>query len=345
MKRLLAVITLLAALVGAAQDFAKSEIADLALIYQGGIHRIDWNEDEITPYVVHRFADGSRQWLFDGFLFLEFKDACGHQFSPGYDSINARRSHWEWYMDRLFECGKALDALDAAISRTRAKIGDPPFRHKVVLTLFVPINGQTDWGEIDGEAMDFNNRAYQLRAIKWMADTLESRFADAGYENLDLHGFYWIDEDYNHARDYLPEIAPFIHEKGLKFVWIPYYNAAGHQDWAKMGFDIAYQQPNHFFDAKIPNSRLDDAIAEALRCGMAMEFECDERALSQSPEQFAPRMEAYIDAFERHGVFDRSAIAYYTGNHLLTDFATMPSRQNTLLADRLARLIVARKNT
>ena len=55
------------------------------------------------------------------------------------------------------------------------------------------------------------------------------------------------------------------------------------------------------------------------------------------------RMHAYIDAYERLGVFDSVPLAYYTGSHLLLDFPRQPSTDNQALADRLARLIVARR--
>ena len=334
---------LLGALCVMGQKFATCDVRDLALIYQGGTHRCDWTEPEIEPYVTHRFSDGSEQWIFDGFLFLEFKDARGHQFSPGYDKVNATRAEWEWYIDRLFEKEKSLHALDAVISRKKNELGDPGFRHKVVLTLMVPINGQTDWGEIDGEKLDFNNAEHRQRAVKWFADALEQRFRAERFENIDLYGFYWIDEDMVSSKELLPAIAPYVHSKDLKFVWIPYYMAPGHERWRELGFDIAYHQPNHLFNKDIPDSRLDEAIDEALKHGMAMEFECDENALSQTPDCTASRMTAYMDAFERRGVFENSALAYYTGNHLLTDFVKNPSPQNAALADRLARFIVGRR--
>lgn len=326
-----------------AQDFATCDVRDLALIYQGGAHRCDWAADDIEPYVAHRFADGTEDWLFDGFLFLEFKDGRGRQFSPGYDKENATRADWEWYIERLFERGKSLHALDSVIGAKKKSIGDPGFRHKIVLTLMVPIGGQTDWGEIGGKAMDFNEAADRKAAICWFADRLADRFAAESFENLELYGFYWIDEDMVSSRDLLPDISSYVHGKGMKFIWIPYYNAPGHERWRELGFDIAYHQPNHFFQTEIPDERLDSAIDEALTYGMAMEFECDERALSQSSQAFAPRMTAYMDAFERRGVFARSALAYYTGNHLLTDFVRNPSAGNAMLADRLARFIQQRR--
>ena len=57
------------------KNFSINQIRDLALIYQGGSQRIPWTEDQIEPYVVHKFANGKKNWLFDGFLFLEFANA------------------------------------------------------------------------------------------------------------------------------------------------------------------------------------------------------------------------------------------------------------------------------
>ena len=347
--RIFAVAALLAAAIAGiartgepAENFATTDISDLALIYQGSRHRIDWNKEEIEPYVTHRFADGTEDWLFDGFLFLDFKDGSGYAYTPLMDSLAARKEHWEWYLDRVFERGKGLDALDKCIGEKKKTLGEPPFRHKVVLTVPVPFPGQTDWGELDGRALDFNNIADRKAAVIWFIDRLTDGFAAQEYQNIDIDGIYFLAEDIATTKDFPREIAEHIHSRGLKFVWIPYFMAEGHRRWRELGFDIAYHQPNHFFEAHIPDSRLDDAIDEALRYGMAIEFECDERALESSADGFAPRMDAYIDAFERHGVFERSAIAYYTGNHLFLDFSRERTPANVRLADRLARHIVNR---
>ena len=46
------------------KGYRQNKIKDLALIYQGGVHRIDWTSDQFLPYVVHQFADGHKDWLF-----------------------------------------------------------------------------------------------------------------------------------------------------------------------------------------------------------------------------------------------------------------------------------------
>ena len=52
-------------------NYKVSDVRDLALIYQGGVHRLDWTQEQFVPYVTHTFADGHKDWFFDGFLFLE----------------------------------------------------------------------------------------------------------------------------------------------------------------------------------------------------------------------------------------------------------------------------------
>lgn len=341
-------ILLLSSSVASAQEsenkhFPTYKIRDLALIYQGGAKRIDWTEDQFVPYVTHTFADGKRNWLFDGFLFLDFNDGRGNTFIPQYGATKAKRTEWEWYLDRVFEKGKSLDALDKCIETQKKLIGEPGFKHKIVLSLLTPLFGQTDWGSVDGKKLDFNTYEDQSLAVKWFIDQLVSRFQNAGYKNLELVGLYWVDEDICHTKELTKYIAPLVHAKNLDFVWIPYFKARGYDRWQELGFDIVYHQPNHFFKKEIPDSRLDEACEIALDLGMAMEFECDSKALYQAENSSYDRMQAYIDAFRRNKVFDTSAIAYYTGSKALIDMVENPCPENQKIMDELASIIIERR--
>lgn len=323
---------------------APRGIRDMALIYQGGAQRIPWTREQLEPYVVHRFADGRKDWLFDGFLFLEFADMPECNFAPGYRGKRAaRKDDWQRYLDSMFAPGKALHALDSCIAVNKAEIGDPGFRHKVVVTLPTPHPHQKDWGQANGRDLDFDNVDDAYAACKWYLDRLTDRFASAGFENIDLSGIYWVDEDMRFLGGFTRAISPYIHSLGLQFIWIPYFRAKGFEDWRGHGFDIVYHQPNHFFDPAIRDARLDEACSLARHYGMGMEFECDENALSQNVDCRADRMQAYIDAYWRNNVFTDAALAYYTGSHLLLDFVENPSKQNQAMADRLASVIVERR--
>lgn len=328
----------------AAQSYQTADdVQDLALIYQGGSHRLDWTVDEFRPYVVHEFADGTKDWLFDGFLFLEFKNGSGRHYTVGYEKLNARKGEWAWLLDRIFEQGKSLSALDACITEEIAELGKPGFKHQIVLGLPEAILDQKDWGELDGRVLDFSKEEDQLAATRWYIDELMKRFKAAKYKNLELSGFYWVAETNSHCGELTVPISEYIHSLGKLFYWIPYWQSKGAGEWKALGFDVAYQQPNHFFNHSIPDSRLDDACAFAREHGMAMEFEFDEKATADRENSSYARMKAYIDHFEKNDVFNSSALAYYCGNRGVLTLHESKNPADHALMDRLARLIQMRR--
>lgn len=320
----------------------KNEIRDLALIYQGGVGRIDWTEKDFEPYVVHKFADGTRDWLFDGYLFLDSRAPEGKSLATTGRKNGANKELWQWYMDRVYEPGKSLDALDKCIGRMKKEVGDPGFKHKIVLNLVVPDWGQEDWGELNGKKLDFNNDDDRVAASKWYIDQMIQRFNDAKYENLELFGIYYHDEDLIFCHDFPKLIAPYVHEKGLEFSWIPYFKARGYERHKEMGFDVTYMQPNYFFD-DMSKKRFDETIDIAKLNGMLVEFECDGDALSQNPNTKYWKLMDYIEAFERNGLFDECPIAYYTGSKMFIQMRDNPSPANQAIMDRLCRHIVNRR--
>lgn len=328
----------------AAQGYQTADdVQDLALIYQGGSHRLDWTVDEFRPYVVHEFSDGTKDWLFDGFLFLEFKNGSGRHYTVGYEKLNARKGEWAWLLDRIFEEGKSLSALDACITEEIAELGKPGFKHQIVLGLPEAILDQKDWGELDGRVLDFSKEEDQLAATRWYIDELMKRFKAAKYKNLELSGFYWVAETNSHCGELTVPISEYIHSLGKLFYWIPYWQSKGAEDWKALGFDVAYQQPNHFFNHSIPDSRLDAACAFAREHGMAMEFEFDEKATADRENSSHARMKAYIDHFEKNDVFNSSALAYYCGNRGVLTLHESKNPADHALMDRLARLIQMRR--
>lgn len=327
----------------ASAQYKTDKINDLALIYQGGANRLDWTQDQFLPYVVHQFADGHKDWLFDGFLFLDFSDGKGRGYAYGYNKDNARKKEWLWLLDRLFEKGKALSALDACIQQEKKELGNPRFQHTVVLGLPIALPRQTDWGELDGKALDFNNQSDQIKAMKWYVKQLLKRFKEAKYKHIKLAGFYWVDEDIATCKNLSKYVSKYAHSQHKRMYWIPYWKAKGFEQWKELGFDIAYQQPNHFFTDTIPDSRLDEACQSALSNNMGMEFEFDERALFEHKNSFYNRMKAYIDIFEKHNAFKESAIAYYSGSKAILEMYKSKNPKDIEIMDRLSKLIVDRR--
>src|SRR5690606_9609669 len=130
---------------------------------------------------------------------------------------------------------------------------------------------------------------------------------------------------------------------GFKFYWIPYWNASGNTDWKSMGFDFAWQQPNHFFNKVIPDSRLEEAYELADKAHMGLEMEFDDAALNSADESKRSRLLSYIESFERNGVFEHLSIAYYQGNAAFYNLSTSADEKDRQLYHYLADLISKRK--
>lgn len=320
----------------------RAEIRDLVLIYDGGDHRtVDWNKEHFASYVATDPADGSRpEWLFDGYLFLEIFCTADRGFASGYRPHGATKEDWIGLIDKYLSPERDIAALNDCVGEMREKIGGKFHRRKIVLSLPEPLPKQTDWGEIEGRRLDFNDDADRVDACKWYIDLLIERFRGAGLDNLQLCGFYWLAEEATNTRTFVAQVSDYIHEKGLDFYWIPYFKSDGYDQWKQLGFDHAYLQPNHFFNNSIPDSRLDETCRLAEQADMSLEMEFDENAAETRGR--GARMTAYIDAYERNGIFDTRNLAYYQGNdafHMLKK----GSERDRALYDRLARIIARRQ--
>lgn len=318
-------------------------ITDLVLIYQGGTHRPDWTVQQLLPYV--SYADPQtkqKHWLFDGFLFIEFKDNRGFEFAHGYKQKPARKEEWLWLLERNFEHGVALEALDSACTLVASTIGPPVRKRKVVLTLPEPIAGQQDWGKLEAESLDFNKPEDRVAACTWYIEEALKRWGRLAPSNLDLAGFYWVAEYGSESATILPRIGEVVRSKGKEFVWIPYWKAPLAGEWKSLGFDVAYQQPNHFFHPDVSDERLNDACHFARSHGMGLEMEFDGR-VTAAARDFQPRFGSYLEFFRKNAVIDSSAIAYYEGGGALLKIATSPQAEEKALYEALASTIISRQ--
>lgn len=287
-------------------------IRDMVLIYNGGAHRSTvWDEEKFEPYVSALSADGTTEnWLFDGFLFLEIHDGT-NSYASGYRPTAARKDHWIGLMNTYMTDGYGIKALNSCIEKAKSKCKDPLKKRKIVISLPEPIPNQKNWGELNGKKMDFSNDEDRIAASKWYIDYVIQRFKDEKMKNVELSGFYWLAEEATNTRTFVDEVAKYLHEKKYSFYWIPYFKSDGFNEWKSLGFDQAFLQPNHFFNDKIPDSRIDETCELAKSYGMSVEMEFDENALEGKGR--AQRLRAYIDGFKRNNVFQTLDIAYYQG--------------------------------
>ena len=320
--------------------YAKCPAGDMLLMYYGGQSRCSWTESEVAPLVAHTFMDGHTDWFFPSFLYLEFKhekNALGNDMGKN----TSTKEDWEWLLSRFESNKEGLKALDNCIESLKRKLGPPPFKHKVVLVVPSPINNQQDWGKLNGKRMNFNKNSDKIKAVQWYIDELIRRFNKQQFQNIILDGFYWVEETSRTCAEVLPSVSSYIHQKGYKFYWIPFYTARGRFDWKKFGFDYAYLQTGYFWNSELGIDRINEACESAKKYGMGLEFEISEKYFNKRSE-YAHRMSNLIDSFEQNGVFSDCALTYYCGNKVLLDICNSSRSDDRKLLDRLARLIVER---
>lgn len=313
----------------------KARYSNLALCYGGSAHRVpyQWNEDRFAHHVTYKDKSGVEHWLFDAFLAIEFADSGYHmEYAIGYQGNAADKASWTRLLDYWFDEQDGFAALNRAVGEAIKRIGNPPTKRKVVITLPDPIiykvskdatSGTVYWGFIDGKAMDFSKAADRRAAMKWYIDEVRARWNRANYENLEFIGFYIVSEDLatpgngystelKRWEDIYPEMSDYIHACNETLNWIPYNSAAGYQNWEKFGIDYAMMQPNYFWHSTYD---MNAYMSKVLSTGLSMEFEFDS-AILESSEGSAPyreRFYKYMDMCKQMDLYGKRELSYYFG--------------------------------
>jgi hypothetical protein len=141
-------------------------------------------------------------------------------------------------------------------------------------------------------------------------DEVMKRWSQKHYQHLELAGFYWLFErawKVHHTQ----EIGQYINSKGSRLYWIPSW-PQGRRNWQQYGFDFVYQQPNYFFHRKPTRfSRLEEACLLAESCSTSMEMEFNKDLLAKPA--FLIYFDEYLQAYEKHRVWEKRPVAYYEG--------------------------------
>jgi hypothetical protein len=319
--------------------------AGLVLIYQGGVQRPRWTVSRFAPYVTWRDEKtGKEQWLFDGFLFIEFQDGRGHTYEKDSKLKHAGKAQWLWLLQRNFARDDGIPNLEKACEQATQRIGPPVRRRQVVITLPVPALDQTNWGDMQGRPLDFHHQPDRLAACQWYLDTALKMWRDLAPADLDLAGFYWVAERVPDTNGLFPELSQLVHARGKEFFWVPcwQYNPRL-ADWHSFGFDEACLQPNYFFHPGLPVSRIQTVCQFARAHGLGLEMEFDDRMLSQ-PAIFEPRFHAYLNAFIQYGVNGRAAMAWYEGGGALYHLSVSDNPKMRDDYDELCQFVLKRQH-
>ena len=227
--------------------------------------------EEYMPFVGYYDRGGKlADTFFDSFLFLPYGAYVNEE--------NGDFTAWNAYVDNVFAEDANVNALSEAAERVSEGLGRD-VRVSVFFSILYTWPDKTSFGDVDGDGVieDFSKVEDRKKAIKWMIDEQLARFEAGGYDNLDLLGFYWYEEQVTytdpHELELIRYASDYVHSLGYKLMWIPWYCAPGYTDWKELGFDMACMQPNYAFSGQATVERLYDNAETTRRLGMCVEIE------------------------------------------------------------------------
>ncbi|MBO5869602.1 MAG: DUF4855 domain-containing protein, partial [Clostridia bacterium] len=247
-----------------------------------------------------------------------------------YDSSNPTLAiDWTSYIEDTFDEGVNVDALNSAFGKAKAKLNAPDKKAGVFFTILYPNKfAGSRFGSLGGREVDMSKIEDRKYAVKWMIDEQLRLYTEAGYENLDLIGFYWLEEFMlrsstdKDAKEIITYTAEYLHSLGLKFLWIPYHKARGYESWQDYGFDIACMQPNMYWDLSLGRERVVSSAKQSRELGMSVEIEVDHLALTNGV--YYNRYLDYLSGCLETGAID-SIKMYYQGGKPATFYSACVS--------------------
>ena len=355
---------------------AVPSFADISLVTMG------WHNYSPPAWTAERFGshvsyDG--KWLFDAFLLIDGWDPVRNlSFSITPSRNSAVKDSWLDLADAWLGEEGALKELDKAVSDAAASLGTPPSPRYIVMAVPDPIRYSTFgdpssstayWGELDGVKMDFSSPAHQVKACKWYMDLCRERFYRMGYKNLELAGFYILSEelplnpefykaagqsykagvdDWNWQKKnweiIVPELSSYAHSCNEGLWWIPYHLAPGYKVWRQLGLDMAWMQPNYYWDHGTVSHPLTDTREAIRNCRMGIELEFEYSLVASvmadgrsgpdgdgSPTFYLKdvpmlrdRVREYMNMYRESGNYGKYPIAVYSGTDAWNQLATSP---------------------
>ncbi len=312
------------------------------LVYAGGPKRPAYSVGDFVHLIAYvDTADRPAGWLCTGAIFLEIFAPSGHAFATWLGGQPAKGDDWNAYLHVVFDSGGALARLDSAVSSVGKQVGPLPKKYPVMVMIPYPdphvSRLDSPWG-----SFSLAENSGRLEAVQSYVNQVVKRFRGSRYTNVELVGFYWLNESISGSDTSLTaDVARRIHKLGLRFYWIPYYTAGNVDAWARIGFDRAWLQPNFFFKPAVSPLRLDSAVDRARSLGMGLEIEFDGRLFSD-PRYF-DRLDPYLNVLSRSPDLRRKDLVIYDGAGALIRLATSKDSLSRGLYSRLVTTLAENK--
>lgn len=355
---------------------------NMALCYGGNCDRNPqyWTAERFKPTVTYTDKNGNEKWLFESMLMLELWSnwnatsyaltADGHKSS--------KREHWQQQLDYWFDDTYGFTALDQCIEEAKGRIGNPSKKHIVIFSLPDPVyfenfKDKTNtkyWGSIAGVEMDFKEIEHRKDAYKWMINQIRAKFNAKGYKNIELGGFYILNEalsvssssynyKYKEHDKIVKAITEYCHGFNEGVYWIPYNCAEGYESWKSLGIDMAIMQPNKYWPNETTKT-WNDCLNAVKNYGMGIELEFEgTHGEGQNSSILTYKKDGTKNSYAttnkklfreyltkisaQSSIYKEKPIALYTGTNALYELATSTDSEDKKLYHELGEFLINAK--
>ncbi len=293
---------------------------NLVLTYTHNSNKSDYGRhypEDLKPYVAYLDENGNaKDFFFDSYLFLPCVSSGPSGARIHYDTQNPTKAiDWTNYVEDTFYKDANVDALEVAFGEAKKELNDNSRKAGVVLTILYPgVEAGDKFGSLGGKALDFTKMEDRKYAVKWIIDEQLKLFNERDYQHLDLIGFYWLEEYLNTGdkgtadKELFLYASEYLHSKGLKFVWIPWFRSNGYKQWKSLGIDAVTMQPNMYWQQIADAKRVETCLDDCIRYGMGMEIEIDGKALTSG--EYFNRYLDYLEGGMKLGAMDSIKMYY-----------------------------------
>lgn len=281
-------------------------------------------KDGFLPYVA--YIDEKKKitdTMFDSVMFLIYQGKCpsgGNLTIAGGTTV---MSDWEMLLDSYFAEDYNLSALDAATAELKQTLSlADDHKTSVYLTVPYPKISDNDFGDYDGNGVSNKIDSYEacLAVTEWFMDEVDRRFEAAGFENIELRGYFCNSEGltrqyYDYEFDFARDAAKLMRDRGLKCVMIPYYQAVGIDANEELMFDAMLMQPNLSFNDTLkdnPEGMMLDFAETAKQFGLGIQMEIAD-GVRWEPDELGKYYMQYLVSASRNGLMTDTVHAYYNG--------------------------------
>ncbi len=287
-------------------DNTPIKAKDIALVYgeQG-------DESYLLPLVAYLDKDGNiKDTFMDGFLYCP----TGAMPSGSPIHLGTKKIDWDFLFDNTFNGTNGFNRLEEVVGQVKSALGKPDYKVQVYVTLLCPRETITDFGDVDGDGVTESLATAEGRrkVLDWYINRAKSEFADRNYQNLELGGFYWVNESINYENDdsaLVREVADAVHANDSYLLWIPYYNANRYFLGYELGFDLISMQPNYAFDLRQPEYRFTATARRMKNMKMCLEIENSFQMISDT--RYARNYMLYLYYGAKTGYMKDATHIYY----------------------------------